>query len=489
MRRTILLLCLALVGCGGNGPTPPPIDSFAITLVGNPDLGSVDKPIPFSTSELSFTIDIEALKDGQRAGFYDGWAVVVVRPVGTTVPEPLSVKLEGGLAQKVTVKLKRVFGTIHLVAVAVGYVPGSPGSAACNNGIDDDRDGFVDFPNDRGCFYANDEDEGGSESIAGLSPPITIAGPTIADLQTPVFGVTADESPLKGERVAVNRGWLLVTRVGTDGMYVTDFEGAKYDKAAEKWDVKPETLSYDGIFVYNYSTPLNLQEGDCLTQLDGQIDEFYGYTEMGKPTWKKGDFAFCSAKAREAGLDCPPATEDAETPAGRACREKIEELVNTPVDITKLVLDDGGIQRSVWDQTYMMTERFEAGLVQLSGVFTFVEARRCDLDQDTVLNFSDPAEKDCSNGCGDDVKCVVWENYNRYRQWSVNFSDGSDPAVMREVNIVSAGGIQNFDPLKFVEKGPRNLSKVVGTLRHLSFGRPPWTLELRRQADCPDCVN
>jgi hypothetical protein len=486
MRTLILSIPLVLVGaCGGSGPTLPPIDGFAITMVGNPDLGTIEKPIPFSTGELSFTIEIEAQKDGKRAEGYDGWTAVVVRPVGTTLPEPLSVKLEAGFAKNVTVKLKRVFGTVHLVVVATGYEPGAPGSAACNNGIDDDRDGFIDFPNDRGCFYANDESEGGGDGVAGLSPPITIAGPTIADIQTPVLGVTADESPLKGERVTVNRGWILVTRVGTDGMYVTDFTGAKWDKAAGKWDVKPEDLSYDGIFVYNYSTPLNLQEGDCLTQLDGQIDEFYGYTEMGKPTWKKGDFAFCSAKAREAGLDCPPATEDAETPAGRACREKIEELVNTPVDITKLVLDDKGVQRSVWDQTYLMTERFEAGLVQLSGVFSFVEDRRCDVDKDGVINFSSQAEKECSNGCGDDVKCIVWENYNRYRQWSVNFMDGTNTA--REVNIVSAGGIQNFDPMKMTR--PKTLSKVVGTLRHLSFGRPAWTIELRRQADCPDCVN
>jgi hypothetical protein len=500
-RAVCLTALLVATGCrGGKLPGPPPIDGFKVTILGNTPLGSPDKPLPFSMDTFKLTVDVEALKRGQRATGYDAYAVLLVRPVGTTDPEPLTIELRDGYAKAVPVGLKRVFGTVRLIVVENGYVP-AQGTAACNNDLDDDNDGYFDSPGehkdqekqqgDRGCFYGNDDDERGGSGVAGASPPIYFAGPTIADVQRPIIGVGGDASPLKGERATITRGWLIVTRVGTDGMYVTDLTGARWDAAKQAWNVKPEELSFDSIYVYNYSAPLNLQEGDCLTQLDGQVDEFYGYTELGKPTWKKGDFAFCSAKAREAGLgDCPPANEDAESAAGKLCRERIEALANTPVDITKLMIDDGGTQRSVWESNPPMTERFEAGLVQLTGVTMFKEAPRCDLNLDSVIDYSNQAEKDCSNNCGDDASCIVWETYNRYKQWSVSFTDGDNK--VREVNVVSAGGIQGFDPValsKAAGKAGKVLSKVVGTLRNLSFGRPPWTIELRRPADCPDCKN
>jgi len=52
--------------------------------------------------------------------------------------------------------------------------------------------------------------------------------------------------------------------------------------------------------------------------------------------------------------------------------------------------------------------------------------------------------------------------------------------------VVSAGSVPDFDPL---EKQNQPLDRVVGTLRHLSFGRPAWILEPRRPGDCPQCKN
>lgn len=528
-RLGLVGMLLAGAGCSESPALPDEVQNFKISFVGQPNLGTPDQPIPFSTNRNEpdlFVVDIEAMQDGQVDTSYNGWVVISVRPEVVScgevmAPDPPAVKLENGVARDAEIRLSKAYCTVRLVATDEGYVrPADMANAACNNGIDDDRDGYIDYPpmgGDFGCFLPSDDSETGGTGAAGASPPIHFRCPLIRDIQTPVFGVTGEESPLKGCRAMVNRGWMLVTRVGVDGLYVTDYEGVNWDATSQNWSFAPDELSYDSMFVYNYSTPLNLQAGDCLTQLDGTVEEFYGYSEEGKPTWKKGDFGFCGVKANMAGLDICPAKEtadvscesgqacpadfrcesgqcraDPESPKGKQCRQLIEQLVNSPVDITTLVISDQGVDRSVWDQTYLMTERFEAGLVKLSNVKMFTEARHCDADHDNAIDFSIDEEKQCSNSCGDDKQCMVWETYNRYNQWSVHFEDGM--GIEREVSIVTAGSIQDFDPLAASEAAnatgqPRVIKEIIGTLRHLVFGRPPWIIETRWPADCPTCTN
>jgi hypothetical protein len=556
-RAAALFTLIALIGACSYNPGRPEnfarIDNFTITFVGTNNLGTPEKPVTFSTDYNTpdvFTIDIEAIKNGQLDKSFNDWVAVTIPHSCARIasPDPPAIQLKNGAARGVQIKVYNAYGPYRIVVTDEGFVPKPGGGAACGNGIDDDNDGYID-QDDLGCyrgpggkqkaFWAWDNTESGGNDASGASEVINARRPLIEDIQKPILGVSGDESPLLECMADVDRGWLLVTRVGVDGLYVTDFSDPdiKWDSAKNNWSFKPEDLSYDSLFIYNYSTPLNLQAGDCLTQLDGTVFEFYGYTELNKPNWKKGDFGFCGVKGRLAGItECPSKETDgsccdqgcvdrlrkdgidddaveAQCCQGKcpakyrcenfmcrpdpehkdhlACRKKIEQLVNSPPDITALMYSDPGGLASIWSRPNQ-AEPFESGIVKLSNVAVFSEARRCDVDGNNQLDFSVKEEKDCSNQCGTDVKCMVRENFTRYNQWSVNFTDGDN--VAKEVQVVTAGSIQEFDPIKASDAAkaagtPMILKSVVGTMRHLIFGRPQWTIEARWPADCTDCTN
>ena len=394
----------------------------------------------------------------------------------------------------------------------LGYLPAKDLSKAkCLNGKDDDGDGFIDSK-DRGCLVGGDDSEEGGSGASGASPPIYYANPRLYDIQRPISGESVgDESVFAGKRVTVDRGWLLVTNLSADGLYVTDYEGAKWDATTKGWQIKAQDLSYDHMFAFNFNVPLNLQVGDCLVELDGKVEEFYGYTEMGFPNWKKGDSKFCFAKARAAGLTTCPTDGDSSSAAGKECRKQIERLVSTPVDLSKAIEftdPTTGLTEQVWPfKDKLFTERWEAGLVQVSNVTLFSKAKKCDWNGNGSIDFNDPndpegIEKNCANGCGDDKACVVHESYKQYNQWSENFSKTFQAVTYsQEVSVISAGSIPSWNPISgcdFTASGDGKsctrtkavtLSKVIGTLRTFQFGRPPWILQVRSPADCPDCVN
>ncbi len=494
MKSILLLILIAMVGCVDEPGLVEQVGAFSITFVGGPELGTDEQPLEFSAQEdLTFMIDVEALRNDRPELLYttyNGSAVLTVQPTGKTVKLPHDINFVEGRAQNVEVKISGAYGIVRLVVTDKGYVKAeNAGEAVCNDGLDDDFDGYVDTPIDRGCYYANDQTEDGGSGATGASEPIFFASPRMADIQRP--GKDGDKSALLGSRVKVDEGFMLITRVSTDGLYITDFDGARWDDTVDQFVMTAEEASYRSIFAFNFSTPLNMHEGDCLVQLDGTVEEFFGYTELGKPTWKKGDYEFCAAKARSAGLSGCPVTAQEDLELAKACRLAMEARANEPVDVTLLMIKgEGGTEHSAWDKNYLAPERFESALVQLSNVRMFTELRACDLNGDGVVDFGSKEEKDCSNDCGDDKQCIVAETYHQYKQWTVHFADGA--GVEREVSVVSQGAMKDFDPLQASAEGGAEgklLSKVVGTMRNLSFGRPQWILEPRRQADCPDCKN
>ena len=57
--------------------------------------------------------------------------------------------------------------------------------------------------------------------------------------------------------------------------------------------------------------------------------------------------------------------------------------------------------------------------------------------------------------------------------------------------MVSQGAFKDFDPVAAAAGAGEGklLTEITGTMRNMSFLRPKWILEPRRQADCEDCKN
>ena len=527
----ILLFGLMSAGCTDRPGLDREVGGFRLTMTPGTNLGTAEKRLPVVTDSAKarfFSLKITALRNDSLDEVdetFSGWAVISTQPTGRLYEKGYkgtvridnyshAVKFDKGHAKDVTVGVYLAHGVVRLLVTDVGYLEsGTKSSYQCNNGIDDDGDGYIDGQ-DLGCYIGGDDSETGGNNATGASPPIYFRGPSIKDVQQPVVGISGDESPMLGERVAVDRGWLIVTRVGTDGLYVTDFDGVTWDVKNEKWTFDPMVLSYDSVFAFNFGTPLNLQEGDCLVQMDGTVAEFYGYTELDKPHWKKGDFAYCGIKAHKAGLTVCPASEtagdcddgqkcpadyicssgkcrpDATTKNNKLCRQYMEKLADTPVKLSTLMITVDGKQQSIWYGTN--AERFESALVEVDQVTMFDQAATCDKDADGITDWDNTAEAACMSACQKIMGCIILESYKRYGQWTVTFEDGAK--VKQRLAVVTSGAILDWDPIKAAQDAkaagkPRTLDKVIGTMRNLSFGKPPWILETRRPTDCPQCKN
>lgn len=517
----VLAALLAVAGCSDTPELQQQVGAFRVTFAPGTDVGSDATPLPFEPSEakaLKLVINVEALRNDAPSEVdtsYSGYAVVRIQPAGETVVSlgagTTVVKLVDGRAQAVPIEVYKAHGKVRLTVTDLGYVPNISG-AACGNGVDDDGDGFVD-EDDRGCLGLSDDTETGGTGATGASEELTFVYPRIYDVQRPLSLDSSRElgSPLWKNRVSIRRGWLLVTRVATEGMYVTDFAShggdkpAVWDSARAEWTVDPLSLQFDHMYVFSFSTPVNLQVGDCLVSLDGAVDEFYGYTEMTKPTWKKGDYAFCAAKAKAAGLaECPTDNASASTDAGKTCRQRIEKLADTPLDITKLMIPKSGSStgESVFSKAGYV-EAFEAGFVKLTGVQMFTRAWLCDLDGDGYVSSANPDEKSCRDQCGAGVpagsavglSCTERNGYQQYGQWSFTVVDGAGET--QELLAVTSAAIPNFDPMakcvadasnvRRCTRPATSLTSIAGTVRDFEFGKPRWIVEARTSIDCSDC--
>src|SRR5262249_40917269 len=112
---------------------------------------------------------------------------------------------------------------------------------------------------------------------AGVSPPVQYALPKVSDVQ----GVGA-LTPYPYEGIEINTQdpqYLVVTRVSSDGFFVTDIEAN---------EVK---LGYNSLFAYNFSTPPGMRVCDRVTYLAGTPNDFFGFTELNFPSYRL-DYVF-----------------------------------------------------------------------------------------------------------------------------------------------------------------------------------------------------
>jgi hypothetical protein len=211
--------------------------TFEVRLTGG-DTGSVGNPLPYSDDSITFTFDIRALdSDGGRDTGFNGTVAIDVQPRGKLAStQGRWVEFSKGLAKDVSVAVENVHGKVNIWFEDVDNTDGYNGSYA-----------------------------------TGLSPTIYVDHPTIRNAQ---ITENIESSPLRGDYIEINTSGreLVVTGLTRDGFFVTDID-------------EPEG-TFNAMYVFSFSRPGDLEQGDRLTQLSGTGDEYYGFTELSFPSWR-----------------------------------------------------------------------------------------------------------------------------------------------------------------------------------------------------------
>lgn len=220
-----------------NGPA-----TFSVEVVEG-DIGSSNAPLAYTNEPLEVTLTVKAIgKDGLVDESFNGEAWLDVAPRGKLAKgQDKKISFTNGVAEDVVVGVRNIHGSTSSIWVE----------------------------------YRGDSEELGNWAT-GLSPRIQVGNPTIHGVQQTDRPTT---SPLIGDFVELDLEGrqAVVTGVMQDGFYVTD--------ATEPTD------AYNGLFVYSHSRPRNpdgsyLKEGDVISRLAGTVEEFFGFTELGFPSWK-----------------------------------------------------------------------------------------------------------------------------------------------------------------------------------------------------------
>jgi hypothetical protein len=448
------LLGLALALGAGCSDAPekalgPSTFHVVITSInGNTALPTVDKPLPANRGDTfdTWEFEIEARSSTGALEPFDGVVRVSTRPgaVGIILGDDAigrNVRLRGGKARG-SLTVTAVYGPTRLWVEDLGYIPAPAGKKpACSNGKneDPDEDNLVDFPADPGCAFADDDTEKGGSFAAGVSVPIAYALPKLSDIQG------ASTSPYPFESIEANTRApqrLIVTRVASDGFYVTDVNAAEM------------MAGHNSIFAFNFSTPAGMRVCDRVTYLSGTVSEFFGFTELSFPSY---DLDYVIEGKETCEVPTPTVLE--------------APTIIAPTEMEKL---ESALVRL---QGYHVARRFgpKNPTNNVFGVPGDAEAvtdtSNCDLNGDGQVDFDSKDEGDCSNACAIDPECSEWTAYSARGNYKVS-KEGS-------VIQIQTGTVSGFDPL--ANRGVA-LSAVTGTLRNFSGGTLNWTLETR----CPD---
>lgn len=462
-RLPFALVALAVLGsCSSGFPTRQATEHLVVITKGG-DLGlpGARLPINFSPSN-AVKVRLEAHRtDGSLDTDFNSFVRLSVKP-GTVYSAGdgatgRNVKLTAGVIDDVDVSLIAAFGDTRIWAEDVGYVPVTDLTRkpppACSDGLDNDGDGVVDFPADPGCFAPNDDTEQDGTHATGVSGTIYYALPRIADVR----GVTTTGgtgTPFPKEQLKVDTGYVegtegkpssflfdtVVTRIASDGFYVTDVQ----DQA---------TRGYASVFMFTFSAPQKLGVCDRLRALQGTASDFYGFTEMGFPTWSVETW----------------------DPRVRPC------LVPEPHVFTVAELKDTST-----------LFRYESALVRLlsSGPVSVHigahigpdkpaapsyaptdNASNCDLNGNGKVDFSLPDEAACSKACAADPDCSEFQSFLSQGNFTLVVTDG----VTTNKAQGNGGSSPDFDPVS-LRGNP--VKAFTGTIRYFSGGNQ-FTIEAR----------
>jgi hypothetical protein len=442
--RSALPLLAFVCGCSPDPFEPVGVSTFAVTVTsinGSADLPTRDAPLPANrgdkNEEWGFTVEARNASgefdpfNGMIRLSVEPGAVMKVESAGADV-DGRNILMKGGKASG-TVSVTAVYGHARLRIEDVGYVPVKTGeTAACADGSDNDNDERTDYPSDPGCAFADDTTETSGTFAAGVSKPVEYALPTLRDIQG---DAATTPYPLEGMQInTTGEHELIVTRVSSDGFYVTD--------------IADQETGYNSIFAFNFNTPPGMRVCDRVVYLAGTVNEFFGFTELSFPSFR---------------LFYPH--------VGDLC------AVPPPTVLTNAIIPNPEAM-----------ERLESGLVRIEGfkipskfgknlaknnIFA-ADASNCDFNGNGQIDFKDRKEGDCSDICAADSNCTEWTAFNARGNYKVS----SPTNALIQIQI-QTGTVPAFDPT--AHKG-EIIDSLTGTLRNFSGGKLNWTIETR----CPD---
>lgn len=458
---------------GSKDRTNNGVFTMRVTIPEGANRGVPATPLAFSDAH-EYTVKIEALgRDGTPLANFNGTAQVSVNPgVLTSLSGPSVagrlVRFTNGVADGVVVRFIRSYGETRIFAEEQGYeLNDGSTTPGCSDGMDNDNDGRVDYPADFGCAAPNDDSERGGSYAQGVSQPIFVGTPSIDDIQGP--GTTA---PLLNERVTVDTGSLVVTRISVGGFWVTDTsrvfcprEGGGMRRCASS------------LFSFNFRLPEGMRPCDQLSRLSGTVQEFVGTTQMAQPAWTippeglyTRETQMCPIpeavvlrpKAMGEMVSSAPALEVLDM---ASMDDALEPLENALVRLTDVVISQNvGPMRASCDMAM--------------GTCTFGPGQsNCDFTGDNVVDYDNPLEALCGNTCQKTTGCSEWTGWIRFGQMAVDFT-ANQPANVQRFIISPREAISNFNPLNQPAPGVR--ATVTGTLKQVG---PNWIVEPRCTTD------
>jgi hypothetical protein len=511
--RGLGLAALALLGASCVTRNGIELDTFRLRVTvtradGSPLPGPGDDALcldlrgynPACTDGGAFRVTVEAIDlFNQRDVAFNRYVRLSIRP-GTLLSvegdrsEGRNVRLEGGIAEAQLIRVTGAYGDTIVWADDLGYTPVDPNAVApaCSDNVDNDGDGLVDFPTDPDCAFANDDSEVGGTYASGVSAPLRFRLPTVGEAQ----GLGA-RSPYDQEGVTLEtvKSQLMVTRIASDGFYVSDVEPDPDPALAAAGVLRQKP--FGGLFVFSFSLPPGIAVCDRVGDLSGTITEFFGFTELTFPSFKVSEpwysFEASGACRLPEPADITAATFANEEVPADAFLEQYEgglvragavlEPEQNPKDPAnpRLVPRAAGVRiASVFGpgRPDVLRQAAPAGSAcPYSYVVTFREdASDCDLDGDGSVDFSQCSpENTCSQLCYNDPNCSEWSSFRRIGNYRVAL--GPSPAQTLLLNTGTVGG---FDPTRL--RG-RLVPWVRGTLANFSGGPLNWTIETRCSDD------
>lgn len=464
-RRTLQIgvLAVAALGasCTGGFPTSGARKKIVLARTGgDPGSPAARIPITFSTGPtLSYHLEVQNPDGSIDAGF-DGWVRMSAKP-GTVLPLQRNVHVVGGVADNVPVTIVAGFGDTRVWAEDLGYAPAGPSrpDPACANGKDDDRDGTIDFPADPGCFAPDDDDETSGSLATGVSDVIYFARPRIADVRgVAENGGTSTAFPR--EQVRMDTGYrpdtgkfdfdVVVTRIASDGFYATDVQDMN-------------ARGFASVFAFTFSPPQKLAICDRLKSFNGTVTDFFGFTEIGFPTW--------SVEYYDPDRPARPCL----VPEPRVLAAN--ELAGVTTNLTTLFRYESGLVRVQTGGAVdvHIGKHFGEKKVPLNMSMQYTpadDASNCDLDSSGKVDFSKPDEAACSNACKADAECSEFTNFLSQSNFTLVVTN-----AMQGIGKIQGNGSTSpdFDPVLLRGK---QLGAFTGTLRYFSGGQQ-FTIEAR----------